>query len=186
MAQSQSQNFIQKALPWIGKAVGAFATSGPIGLLTVAAQGIGQIVGKNVSPTTDAISAAIAGATPEQLIAMKKVDDDFAAQMKQMGFADEEEMEQIFAGDRASARNREEIVRDKTPRILAYGICLLVFTGEFLYFHYGAPPNVSPELVGRILGTLDSALMLVLSYYFGSSAGSAKKDETIQGLSQKQ
>jgi hypothetical protein len=31
-----------------------------------------------------------------------------------------------------------------------------------------------------VLGTLDAALMLVLGYYFGSSAGSAAKDETIK------
>jgi hypothetical protein len=35
------------------------------------------------------------------------------------------------------------------------------------------------ELVARVLGTLDGALMLVLSYYFGSSSGSQAKDEML-------
>jgi hypothetical protein len=35
------------------------------------------------------------------------------------------------------------------------------------------------ELVARVLGTLDGALMLVLSYYFGSSSGSQAKDELL-------
>ena len=35
------------------------------------------------------------------------------------------------------------------------------------------------ELVARVLGTLDGALMLVLSYYFGSSSGSQAKDDLI-------
>ena len=181
----QHLSFIQKALPWIGKAVSAFASGGPIGLLSVAAQGIGAVVNQNVPNTAEAITAAVVGATPDQLIQMKKIDDDFAVQMKQLGFQHEEEMEAVLASDRASAREREVSVRDWTPRILAYGVCLLCFAGEFSYFHWGAPSNAAPELIGRILGTLDSALILVLGYYFGSSAGSARKDETIQGLSAK-
>ena len=35
------------------------------------------------------------------------------------------------------------------------------------------------ELVARVLGTLDGALMLVLSYYFGSSSGSQAKDDLL-------
>jgi hypothetical protein len=35
------------------------------------------------------------------------------------------------------------------------------------------------ELIARVLGTLDGALMLVLSFYFGSSAGSQAKDTMI-------
>jgi hypothetical protein len=34
-------------------------------------------------------------------------------------------------------------------------------------------------LVGRVLGTLDAALMCVLYYYFGSSAGSAQKNQIM-------
>ena len=35
------------------------------------------------------------------------------------------------------------------------------------------------ELVARVLGTLDGALMLVLTYYFGSSSGSQAKDDLL-------
>jgi hypothetical protein len=38
------------------------------------------------------------------------------------------------------------------------------------------------DLVLRSMGTLDMALGLVLSYYFGSSLGSARKDETIHKI----
>jgi hypothetical protein len=36
-----------------------------------------------------------------------------------------------------------------------------------------------------VLGTLDSALILILSYYFGSSAGSDRKTEILAGANQK-
>jgi hypothetical protein len=35
------------------------------------------------------------------------------------------------------------------------------------------------ELIARVLGTLDGALMLVLSFYFGSSSGSQAKDTML-------
>lgn len=35
---------------------------------------------------------------------------------------------------------------------------------------FGGKPNIDDILIGRILGTLDSALFLVLTFYFGSSA----------------
>ncbi|HUD64669.1 MAG TPA: hypothetical protein VMQ17_08830 [Candidatus Sulfotelmatobacter sp.] len=173
-----AQNFIQKALPWIGKAVGAFAASGPIGLLTVAAQGIGEIVGKNVPPTTDAISAAIAGATPDQLIAMKKVDDDFAAQMKQMGFTDAEELEQIFAGDRASAREMQTQTRSWLPGALAIFITLGFFSLlALIAFH--ATPASSEKALDIMLGSLATAWIMVVGFYFGSSSGHERATELL-------
>ena len=33
------------------------------------------------------------------------------------------------------------------------------------------------ELVARVLGTLDGAVIMILSFYFGSSSGSQAKDE---------
>lgn len=180
----QHLSFIQKALPWIGKAVSAFASGGPIGLLSVAAQGIGSVVGKDVPNTAEAITAAVVGATPDQLIQMKKIDDDFAVQMKQLGFQHEEETEAILAADRDSARNREIQTKDWFPKVLAICVCGLCFAGEGLYFFRGAPANASPELIGRILGTLDAALLLVLGYYYGSSSGSAEKSSALANIAQ--
>jgi hypothetical protein len=40
-------------------------------------------------------------------------------------------------------------------------------------------PAENREIVIRGLGTLDLAVGLVLGYYFGSSAGSARKDEIM-------
>jgi hypothetical protein len=40
-------------------------------------------------------------------------------------------------------------------------------------------PQEMREIVLRSMGTLDMALGLVLGYYFGSSAGSARKDMVI-------
>lgn len=171
-------DILKKAFPFLSAAA---SLGGPLG--TMAAAAVGNALGLNKAPANngDAISTAIATAfaTPEQRAALLKAEQDFQIQMQQLGYQHAEEIEQIAAKDRDSARNREIQVKDWTPRILAFTVVVLCFGGEGWYFMHGSPQTASPELIGRILGTLDSALILVLSYYFGSSSGSASKDATI-------
>ena len=169
---------MRKAFPFISAAA---SLGGPLGVM--AATVVGKAIGADKPPagTTDGIAGAIAGAMadPAQRAALVKAEQDFQLQMAELGYKDSEELAATAAADRASARNREIQVRDWTPRIMAFIVVTLCFAGEGLYFRYGAPANASPELIGRILGTLDSALILVLSYYFGSSAGSDRKTEIM-------
>lgn len=172
---------LKKAFPFLSAAA---SLGGPLG--TMAAAAIGGALGltKNPAPTADAISTAIAAAfaDPAQRAALLKAEQDFQLQMAQLGYQHAEEIAAIAEKDRESARNREVLVKDWTPRILALVCVVLCFGGEGWYFTHGSPVSASPELIGRILGTLDSALILVLSYYFGSSSGSASKDATIAGF----
>lgn len=169
---------LKKSFPFISAAA---SLGGPLG--TMAATLIGNALGLNKTPAnnSDSISNAItmAFADPTQRAALIKAEQDFQLQMKALGYEHSEEIEQIAEKDRDSARNREIQVKDWTPRILAFVVVTLCFAGEGWYFTHGSPSNASGELIGRILGTLDSALILVLSYYFGSSSGSASKDATI-------
>jgi hypothetical protein len=182
-----SMDFLKKALPWIGSAAAAFATGGPAGLLTVAAKGIGAIVGKNVAPTADSIAAAVAGATPEQLLEMKKLDQDYALQLQQLGYKDVEELADIAAKDRDSARNREIQVKDWTPRILT-----AAFVGMAGYICYAIMHGHSDVLkdptssltVGAVIGYIFSDVKEIVSYYFGSSAGSDAKTQTLSNIAQ--
>lgn len=169
---------LKKAFPFI---TAAASLGGPLG--TMAAAAVGRAIGadKNPPSTADGIAAAIATALsdPTQRAALLAAEQQFQVQMAELGYKDAEELEATAAADRASARNREIQVRDWTPRILGFLVVILCFGGEGLYFRHGAPANASPELIGRILGTLDSALILVLSYYFGSSIGSDRKTELM-------
>jgi hypothetical protein len=179
-------DFLKKALPWIGSAATAFAAGGPAGLLTIVAKGIGEIVGKNVAPTSDAIAAAVSGATPDQLIEMKKLDQAYALQMQQLGFQNEQELEQIGAADRASARNREIQVRDSTPKIISAIVILAAGVGEtycaWAVFHGRSFDAQGAIIIGRILGMLDTSVGMVLAYYLGSSAGSARKTDVLNEI----
>jgi len=92
--------------------------------------------------------------------------------------------EEIAAGDRDSARQREIQVKDKTPAILA----ALITVGFFAILGYmlveGMPESGKDALL-IMLGALGSAWTGVVAYYFGSSAGSRDKDYTISSMGKK-
>lgn len=170
-------NFGQKALQVLKTvaptlALGALGPFGPLaaGLL---ASALGTPAGDDKAAET-----ALLGATPDQLLALKKAENDFTIQMKQLGIAEEK----LSFDDTANARAREMTVKDWTPRIIAYLVIVLVMVAEGSMFFVGQPHGIDGVVLGRILGTLDSALMLVLGYYFGSSAGSADKTAAINKM----
>lgn len=85
--------------------------------------------------------------------------------------------------DRNSARQREMSVKDHTPTILAALVVSLYIGVQWFLLTRIIDPGMR-DIVMRSLGTLDSALGLVLAYYFGSSASSRTKDETIKSAVQ--
>lgn len=97
--------------------------------------------------------------------------------------ADDHELEMLKENDAntADARAREIAVKDKTPMVLAYTI-----TGGFfgllaiMIFHI--LPNANQTLLNVMVGSLGTAWIGIVNYYFGSSQGSAKKSETIEKM----
>lgn len=84
------------------------------------------------------------------------------------------DLEKVFADDRRSAREREIAVKDKTPMVLAF----FSFTGFFvilLLLMQMDIPDKAHDPVMIMLGLLGGMVTAVVSYYFGSSSGSAAK-----------
>lgn len=173
-------NFGQKALqilktfaPTIALAVG-----GPVGPFAAAA--LHAVFG-----TTDdkSAEAALLGATPQQLADLKKADQDFKTHMADLGVTEDK----MAFDDTANARAREIAVRDNTPKMLAYGVIAATLLLEGWIVIHGIPhlDEQMAVVVGRVLGTFDTATALILGYYYGSSKGSAMKDITIANISQK-
>lgn len=163
-----AKSVLATVAPLLGTAIG-----GPFGGLA------GTLLSKALG-TTDpkAMEAAITSTDPDILLKLKQADSDFKTQMAALEISEEK----LHFDDVANARNREIQVKDQTPKIIAYLVIVLVLVAEGSMFFVGQPKGVDGVVLGRILGTLDSALMLVLGYYYGSSAGSAKKDSTISEL----
>lgn len=155
---------IKTVLPWIGAA----ATGNYGALATMAFSEISKHTGASVSNPEEA-EAAVLGATPEQIIALKQSDNDFKAKMQQMGFAHSEDLEKISADDRANARARQISLKDRIPAVLAIGITIGFF-GLLIEMMRVAPPEGTKDLLNIMLGSLGTAWVSVVSYYFGSSA----------------
>jgi hypothetical protein len=135
----------------------ATIVAGPLGGAAVAA-----IAGKfGVADSVEAVAKAIAG------------DPQAAQKLAEM----ELEYAKLDAADRESARKRElEIATSAsapwyskmvTP-VLAVGMFALWASVNILLLS-SSIPDAMREIVIRMLGSLDAATMLILSYYFGNS-----------------
>lgn len=170
--------FLKTVLPWIGAA----ATGGVPAIVGMAAKTVGEVIGGDVGSTAKDIAAAVAGATPDQMLALKKADNDFAVRMQELGFKQAVDLETIYANDRANARAREIATHDKFPAILATVVTFGFFFILWYLIKFGVPQNGVGEALLVMLGSLGTAWTGVVQYYFGSSAGSARKDSTIAVL----
>jgi len=83
------------------------------------------------------------------------------------------DLEKINTDDRNSARQREIYLKDHTPRMLAF-LLSVGFFGILLamFFHSNSMKIPSVDIM---LGSLGTAWVQMISYYFGSSKGSADK-----------
>lgn len=130
------------------------------------------------SDKKEALVAALSGATADQLAAMKKADQDYALAMQKAGFENIEALEKIASGDRDSARKREMEVKDNTPKILAC-VITLGFFAALAVLMFGSIPAASRDILNIMLGTLGTAWIAVVTYYYGSTAGSAEKSKLL-------
>lgn len=161
-----AKSVLATVAPLIGTAIG-----GPFGGLA------GSLLAKALG-TNDpkAIEAAITSTDPDILLKLKQADNDFKAQMEALQISEEK----LTFDDRANARSREVSLRDWTPTILAYGITAGFFTVLAYMIRFGSPKTgEGGEAFLIMLGALGAAWTGVVAYYFGSSAGSAAKTDTI-------
>lgn len=165
---------VEAAAPTIAGLLG-----GPLASMGVQAlEGLFGLAPGTSTKDPQVLATAVAGMTPDQAIALAKIDADLKAKLIDGGIS----YENVAAADRNSARMREMSVKDWTPRLLALGVTLGFFgLLTLLVFHQA--PDASRDLLNIMCGSLGAGWLAVVSYYFGSSAGSAKKDETITALS---
>ncbi len=110
------------------------------------------------------VSAALMNATPDQLQKLKEIDATFKTRMKELDI----DLVKIAASDRASARDMAIGTHSFTPSVMSYVIVICWAIIQYFLFTHVIEPSMR-ELIARVLGTLDGALMLVLSFWFGSS-----------------
>lgn len=160
----------------------AASLGGPLGSLAANAVGKALNVSK-VDATPDGIGSAIAAAQikdPDALLKLQQAEQEFSATMARLGFENAQHLEEIAAKDRDSARAREISVRDWTPKALAVAVTLGFFALLALLL-FRSVPSQSQSLLNVMVGSLGTAWIGIVTYYFGSSAGSARKTEMLLG-----
>lgn len=164
-------NFGSKALDVLKTVAPTIATAlgGP---LAGAATGI---LLKQFGGDPKAVDQAIASADPETLVKLQQIDSDFKTKMAELGVQEE----QLGYADTASARAREESVKDRTPAILAGGITVGFFGILVYMLVYGIPKNGGGDALLVMLGSLGTAWTAVVGYYFGSSIGARKSADAL-------
>ena len=161
---------VKTVAPWIGTALG-----GPLGGMAVGA--IADALGLS-DQTVDAVKTAISGATPEQLLALKKADQDFALQMQALGFKQVTDLEALAVADRKDARGMQVAKPSPVPALLS----LLVTAGYFgilIGMMAGWLKIHDSEAMLLMLGSLTTAWGAVMAFWFGTTRDSSRKTEII-------
>lgn len=168
------------------KTVGAIAPTigvvlgGPLGGL--AGSALASVLG--VENTPDALEAAVQNATPEQLLNIRKADNEFKVQMAELGFKNVADLEKIAADDRSNARAREVATSDWMPKALGLFVVVGFFSVMGLMIFQELPPTGRDSLL-VLVGALGAAFGSIIQYYYGSSSGSAAKSKTIDAIQQR-
>ncbi len=170
-------NVVKTLAPTIATAIGGPLAGGAV----MALESVFGITPKPDASTDDrqsTLAAAISGATPEQLAAMRKADQDYAVAMAQAGFKDTETLASLAVQDRASARAMQISTKSVTAPFLALFVTLGFFTClGFMMFK--SMPQQAHDALMLMLGVLGTAWTSVIAYYFGSSASSDRKTELL-------
>jgi len=164
------KDVVGKVAPMLGAALG-----GPLGGIALAS--VADALGLS-DKTEAAITEALAGTTPEQLLALKNADQMFALKMQELVFADAKDTLTVEASDRNSARLREMSVKDNTPRNLAY----IVTAGYFSLvaaLMFGSIPVANKDILFIMFGTMGTAWTGCLAYYFSTTSSSRQKTELL-------
>lgn len=151
----------------------ATALGGP--LAGTAASFILDQLGLAPDTPNDKVHEVIAKATPETLAGLKTAEAEFRLAMRKLDI----DVETLQQKDRADARAREIAVRDRVPAVLAITMTLGFF-GLLAWLIGHEPPAGSRDVLNILLGSFGTGWAGAMSYYFGSSSGSAAKDSTIK------
>lgn len=159
-------SWIKTVAPMIGTALG-----GPLGGMAVGmlADKLG-VEEKTIKAVTNAISET--KLTPEQVSSIRQAEIEFQKFLGQNKI----DLERINMENTKSAREMQIANKSYTPQVLSFVITL----GFFGVLYYMLAMEAKPtEALLIMLGSLGTAWAAVCNFWFGSTAGSARKTELI-------
>tara|TARA_R100001591_G_scaffold55143_2_gene65018 strand:+ start:749 stop:1225 length:477 start_codon:yes stop_codon:yes gene_type:complete len=153
------KNIVGAVAPTLGTAIG-----GPMG--GMAANMIADVLG--VPNDQKSIETAIQNATPEQMLELKKAEQAFEVQMKELDV----DVFELEVADKQNARSM--FSKDWTARII--GIATIAgFLGYIFLVTLQPPEQNSEALINLVLGYLGGLASAIISFYFGASHSPEKE-----------
>lgn len=151
---------------------------GPMALKTTADALLGPNAPKDNLEV--AIQGALSRATPDALLKLKLAENDFklAMQGAQLTVAPVSGVDQKASVQPESPPPSPVAPKDNTTRNLAYVYTAGYFALLGIVTFYGVNEKAT-DLINTLIGVLTASQVGIMTYYFGSSAGSARKTDLL-------
>lgn len=181
------KTLVPQGLELLGSALTLTGVGAPAG---AALAGIGELVGHilGVPPTPENLQTAIQGMTPDQQSALLTLQENTKQQLQQQVLAShvaeltaKTTAEQAELADVASARSRQTETKDNYPNNLMTFITVGFFGLLALLIFKDIPPG-SQAVVNVMTGSLGTAWIAGVSYYFGTTRGSELKNGMLANV----
>lgn len=146
----------------------ATALGGPLAGAAVGAIGKALLGDENAS--MDDIAAAVAGASPEQLLALKTADKQFDLETKKLNIEDRKSARK-FAIDTSIF---PQVILSIIYTVGYFGLMIMLISGDVII-----PDNIS-GMVMTLIGVMTAAQAQIMNFWFGSSSGSKEKTRKMR------
>jgi len=176
---------LKAILPIAGQVLGSVH---PLG--GMAAAMIGKALGVE-SPETmgraaleSQIAARIDNATPEQLLALQQVDNEFELKMADMQYTPqrlENELAALDTQDRGSARTMAQELGTIWPQFTIVTTLTFIVGGLIWFLTHGTLPEGNQTMLNILLGSVMTAWLSSIAFFVGTTRSSARKTEMMNG-----
>ena len=154
------KNIVGAVAPTIGTAI-----AGPMGNMALGK--IAEVLGCPADHKS--VEKAVQNATPEQMIELKKAEQEFEVQMKELDV----DVFKLEAQEKQHARSM--FSKDWTARIIGL-VTISGFLGYIFLVTLQPPEQNSEALINLVLGYLGGLASAIISFYFGASHTSDKQE----------
>jgi len=168
------KSIVSTVAPWIGTALG-----GPLGSLAInaACDALGISEGNK-----EKLQSVLSEATTEQMLLLKKADQEFSLQMQALGFNNIKDIESILAEDRKDARAMQVSTKSYMPAFLASiltaGMLVLLFVLVYMWFQ--KENSILLNMIFFLLGNIVTVWLNSTGFFTGTTKGSAEKTRFIE------
>lgn len=187
---------VSKLAPMIATGLGGPLAGGAVAALE-AVFGLTSSSDQSMDDRERNLAVAVAGATPQQLVDLRKADQDYQARMAEAGFKNQEALaslafqtEQAYLVDVQDARKANA----QNDRVFWLGIAVLLIFAVIMFAALwgsyalligditvkdAAIAGMVSGFVGTIIGYVAANAQQVVSFFFGSSRGSDHKTDAM-------